>query len=512
MSEQIGTTAAQGRLPAILLVDDEQRSLDAMEMALEDEFAVFTASSGEAALEVLAEQWIQVILCDQRMPGMTGVELLTQVRERWPETIRVIVTGYTETDDIIRAINEAGIYQFLAKPWHPDQLLMAARNGAKLFQLQRDHDRMSLELKQLTPVAERRVSSRHAVLKMGYGFDRIVRTTGSPMDALCITAAQIATFDVPALITGETGTGKELLAKAIHYGSLRSERPFHAVHCGAIPDELLESELFGHRKGAFTGAHANRMGLLEQADGGTVFLDEIGDTSAAFQVKLLRFLQEGEIRPVGSNDTLTVNVRIIAATNRDLEDEARAGNFREDLYYRLAVSPLRVPALRERPGDILPLCEFLLEAAMATHGKRVDGLDPAAMEFLTAYDWPGNVRELENEILRMLMMATGDALGPEDITPRILRAVPKGVEADPVADAALCIEGTLKERVEKMEARLLRETLTRLRWNKSRAAEELGLSRVGLRAKLDRYGIEPPVRAVDEDGEEDEMGAVKAAQ
>jgi two-component system response regulator HupR/HoxA len=486
------------RNPAVLLVDDEPRSLDAMEMALEDEFAVFTASGADEALKIMQDEWIQVIFCDQRMPGTTGVDFLTTARERWPETIRVIVTGYTETDDIIAAINDAGIYSFLTKPWHPDQLLMAARNGARLFQLQRDNDRMALEMKQLAHVAERRVDDRRRTVKRGFGFDRIVRTAGSAMDAVCVTAQQIATFDVPALVTGETGTGKELLARAIHYGSLRSDKPFYAVHCGAIPDELLESELFGHKKGAFTGAHANRIGLLEQADGGTVFLDEIGDTSPAFQVKLLRFLQEGEIRPVGSNETITVDVRIVAATNRDLEDEARAGRFREDLYYRLAVSPVRVPALRERPGDIAVIADQILENAIAVHGKHVHGFDAAAMDFLTAYDWPGNVRELENEIVRMLMMARGDSLGAADVSPRILRAAPRDDLADPVADAAVAIDGTLKDRVEKMEARILRETLTRLRWNKSRAADELGLSRVGLRAKLDRYGVEPPVKDIDD--------------
>lgn len=499
------------RTPAVLLVDDEQRSLDTMEMALEDEFTIFTATSAEAAQQILRDEWIQVILCDQRMPGISGVELLTEVRERWPETVRVIVTGYTDTDDIIKAINEAGIYQFLTKPWHPDQLLMTARNGARLFQLQREHDRLSLETKQLASIAESRVFERRAAIKRGFGFDNIVRGTMSPMEKVCETAAQIATFDVPALITGETGTGKELLARAIHYGSLRSEKPFHAVHCGAIPDELLESELFGHKKGAFTGAHANRVGLLEQADGGTVFLDEIGDTSAAFQVKLLRFLQEGEIRPVGSNETVTVDVRIVAATNRDLEEEARTGEFREDLFYRLAVCPLRVPALRERTGDIAPLTTYILDAAMAKHGKRVDGIEAAAFDFLTAYDWPGNVRELENEIVRMLMLSTGDSLGAADISPRILRAAPMQAESDPAAEAALHIEGTLKDRVEKMEARILRETLTRLRWNKSRAAEELALSRVGLRAKLDRYGIEAPVRAVEDDQQRDDDDTVSAA-
>ena len=484
------------RNPAILLVDDERRSLQAMEMALEDEFEVFTAISAEEALQILEDEWIQVVFCDQRMPGMTGVELLSRMRQDWPETIRVIVTGYTDTDDIIRAINEAGIYQFLTKPWHPEQLLIAARNGARLFQLQRDHDRMRLEMKHLGTTVETRLAERRAAVRQGFGFERIIRATGSAMDPVCRTAAQIASFDVPALIEGETGTGKELLARAIHYGSLRSDRPFIALNCGAIPDELLESELFGHRKGAFTGAHANRSGLLEQADGGTIFLDEIGDTSPAFQVKLLRFLQEGEIRPVGSNETLSVDVRVVAATNRDLEAEAREGKFREDLYFRLAVSPLHVPALRNRPTDIALLTERLLDRAMKAHGKAVDGAEPEVLEFFAAYDWPGNIRELENEITRLLMLSDSGRLSAAHLSPRILRATPQDRDDDPVADAALAVEGSLKERVELMEARILREVLTRHRWNKSRAAEELGLSRVGLRAKLDRYGIEPPVRAV----------------
>ncbi len=492
------------RSPAVLLVDDERRSLDAMRMALEEEFEIFSAQSAEEALKILTEEWIQVIFCDQRMPGMTGVELLTLMRERWPETLRVIVTGYSDTEDIISAINDAGIYQFLAKPWHPDQLLVTARNGARLFALQREHDRLAIELKQLVGTAEARLAATRAAVKRGFSFDAIIRAPHSPIEEVCGLAAQIATFDVPALLLGETGTGKELLARAIHYGSLRSDKPFHAVNCGAIPDELLESELFGHRKGAFTGAHSTRIGLLEEAHEGTIFLDEIGDTSPAFQVKLLRFLQEGEIRPVGSNETRRVDVRVIAATNRDLEAEARAGRFREDLLYRLSVCPLRVPPLRERVDDIPLLAMHLLAAAEQRHGKVVGRIEPEALRFLSAYRWSGNVRELDNEITRMLMLCTGNAIAAADLSPRILRHAGETLD-DPVAESALAIRGPLKDRVEQMEARILRETLTRLRWNKSRAAEELGLSRVGLRAKLERYGIEPPLRVVDEDEEADEI-------
>jgi len=296
---------------------------------------------------------------------------------------------------------------------------------------------------------------------------------------------------VPVLIQGETGTGKELLARAIHYCSLRAERMFRAENCGAIPDDLLESELFGHKRGAFTGAVTNRVGLLEQADGGTVFLDEIGDVSPAFQVKLLRFLQEGEIRPVGSNESRQVNVRVIAATHRDLAAEVAAGRFRKDLYYRLTATVLELPPLRTRRGDVRLLAAAILEQLSTTHGKRVKGLTDEAIACLEAYDWPGNVRELQNELTRMLVMAERDQLGPELLSPRVLSGAAGNRAGSGIEGMISADTGLLRDRVERVEAAILLETLLRVRWNKSQAAKELGLSRVGLRAKLDRYGLAP---------------------
>ena len=478
-------------LPAILVIDDEIRSLEAISRILDDEFDVKTASTITEATRILNDEWIQIVLCDQRMPNQTGVEFLKTVRQRWPDAIRMIISGYTDAHDIIDGVNEAGIYQYITKPWHPDNLILTLQNACKLYNLQRENELLAVELKMSPSGAMRRMESRRQGLRRDYDLkDGIIRGPDSPMNVVCSTLQQVAPYDVPVLLSGASGTGKELAARALHYGSLRWNKPFVVENCGALPDELLESELFGHKRGAFTGAVENHVGLFERADGGTVFLDEIGEVSPAFQVKLLRTLQEGEIRPVGSAKTRKIDVRVIAATNKDLEDEVKAGRFRADLYYRIAGIVVRLPDLKDRPTDIPVLARELLARAMDQLGKSVTGLSAEAIDCMQAYHWPGNVREMQNEIQQMLVMgAEGCQLGADLLSRHILQADPGGgMEED--APALAQLDGTLKDRIGELEARIIRETLIRHRWNKSKAARELGLSRVGLRGKLERYGLE----------------------
>ena len=478
-------------LPTILVIDDEVRSVEALERILEDDFDVKTATSVAEAETILAEEDVQAILCDQRMPDMTGVEFLKTARERWPDIVRMIISGYTDAEDIIQGINEAGIYQYVTKPWQPESLTLILKNAVRLYQLQRENELLAIELKMSPGRAAKVVAERKQELRDQYQIeDGIVRHRNSPMNEVCARIRRAAPYDVSVLVTGESGTGKELVARALHYNSLRWNKPFVVENCAALPDELLESELFGHRRGAFTGAVEDHIGLFQRADGGTIFLDEIGEVSPAFQAKLLRVLQEGELRRVGGRQTRKIDVRVIAATNRDLEADVHAGRFREDLYYRLATVSIHVPPLRERPMDIPVISQMLLEKGQAQFGKTVRGISPEAMACLRAYQWPGNVRELQNEMQSILVMGPSEGwIAVEHLSRRVSQALPTKVARTGGLEVA-GLEGTLRERIETLEACILRESLIRHRWNKSRAAKELGLSRVGLRAKLERYGLE----------------------
>lgn len=480
------------RRSVVLVVDDEVRSQEALRRTLEEEVDVLCASGADEARAMLEREFVDVILADQRMPGTTGVQFLKHARESWPDVVRIIISAYADTEDIIAGINEAGIYQYILKPWQPGAVMLAVRNAAELRRLARENHLLNLDLRTSGAVLRRSAEAKRDCVRRRFDFDRLARAEGSPLEQLCDLVARVAPYDIPLLITGESGTGKELLARAVHYASPRNGHAFVVANCAAVPDTLLESELFGHKRGSFTGAYEDHLGLFQQAEGGTILLDEIGETTPMFQVKLLRALQDGEVRPVGASRSGRVDVRVLAATNRDLEADVRAGRFREDLYYRIAGLTLRMPGLRERPNDIPVIAQRILQDAMAALGKEVAGFTPEALECMLAYAWPGNVRELQNEIHRMLALGDGDYLDVHLLAPRVQQAREKGSAV--AAGGAGGGNGSLRNRVRTLEADVLKETLVRHRWNKSRAASELGLSRVGLRSKLARYGLERKAR------------------
>ncbi|CAG0971939.1 partial Hydrogenase transcriptional regulatory protein hupR1, partial [Burkholderiales bacterium] len=383
-------------------------------------------------------------------------------------------------------------YQFIHKPWHPDSLLLSVRGAAQRYQLQRDNQLLTVELRATEPVLRGRVEAKREALLKKNAHDGIARAKDSPMNALCAVVHKVARYDIPVLLTGESGTGKELLARAIHYHSSRAGRAFVVENCAALPEQLLESELFGHKRGSFTGAYEDRIGLFQQADGGTIFLDEIGDTSPGFQVKMLRVLQEGEIRPVGSARPLKINVRVISATNADLQEAVRTGRFRADLYYRLSAFSLVLPSLRERPMDIPLIATQLLADVGKALRKPVAGFSREALDCLCRYHWPGNVRQLQNEIYRMVALTESETLSADLLSAAIVRGA--DLDDEPELEHLSRLNGSLKDRLETLESRLIREVMVRHRWNKTKAAEELGLSRVGLRGKLLRYGMEKAER------------------
>jgi two-component system response regulator HupR/HoxA len=371
-------------------------------------------------------------------------------------------------------------------------LIEVVRDGLDTRGAHQDLQRLDRELRAGAPVLRRKNAEKLHQAKATFGFDRIDRLPGGPLDAVCEMAARIARYDLSVMVQGESGTGKELLARAIHFGSPRAGGPFVVENCAAIPETLLESELFGHKRGAFTGAFEDHVGVFQRAHGGTVFLDEVGDTSPAFQVRLLRVLQEGELRPVGSTRAVPVDVRVIAASHRQLDEEVRAGRFREDLYYRIASVTLTMPPLRERMADILPIARRLLADVAEQFGLADVRLADESVKCLMAYAWPGNIRELRNELARAVAMSDPQdaavVVHPSAFSSRVLQA--RTVRAAPGSgEVAWPQTGTLSQRMESMEAAILREALLRNHWNKSKVARELGLSRGGLASKLARFGI-----------------------
>ncbi|WP_315700792.1 MULTISPECIES: sigma-54 dependent transcriptional regulator [unclassified Bradyrhizobium] len=468
----------------ILIVDDEVRSQEALRRVLNQDFEVLCAGSTADAEKLLEGEIVHAVICDQRMPQESGVSFLKRVRELWPDPVRMIISGYSDSEDIIAGLNEAGIYQYITKPWQPERLIEIVREAVQLYRLQKETETAGVDVKARPAHVKKVVSVKRGAAKQLYDFERILHAPDSPMRGVIELGRRAADYDISVLITGESGTGKELLARAIHYGSARATKAFVIQNCGALPDELLESELFGCKKGAFTGAYQDRIGLFEVADGGTIFLDEIGETSPAFQVKLLRVLQESEIRPLGAQRVRKVDVRVVAATNRDLEAEVEAGRFRRDLYYRLAAFPVHMPALRDRPMDIPLIAEGVLSAVKTSFNRPHLRFVSSVLEEFSRYHWPGNVRELQNEIQRMAVLADADELRCPPFAGR--RSARRVASA---ANGKLNGSATLKDKVEDLEKTVIVSYLEKYEGNISRVANELGLSRVGLRNKLSRYDL-----------------------
>jgi two-component system response regulator HupR/HoxA len=442
------------------------------------------SSSPAEARMMLTDAHVDLVIADEG-EEMDGVSLLSGLRISNPDIIRVLALP-AHYSRVQKAISQASVYQFLRKPLDPDQVGLVVKRGLETRELAKRHRMLAREFKLSSDALEfdrPNLPLRGESLR----FEKLVYVS-EKMTELCDLARKAAKTDLPILIQGETGTGKELLARAIHYNSYRHNSPLMVQNCGGMPDELLHSELFGHKRGAFTGAVSDRLGLFRAADGGTVFLDEISEVSKTFQVSLLRFLQEGEVKPLGSDRTETCNVRVLAASNRPLKDLVEAGSFRQDLYFRLRGFEFEVPPLRERRDDIPALAEFFTAKHSTAIGRKVLGISAKALEKLLAHDFPGNIRELENEIRRMLALAKdGEYLTTQHMSPILQEAT--AARPNQNGPQFLPAGETLKDQVESLERHLVREALARYRWNQSRVAEELGLSRVGLANKIKRYGL-----------------------
>ena len=447
----------------ILIVEDDDTLRQVMQLQFSRVgYDASSAADVGGAMAVLEKARQDLVLTDLNLPGSSGIELLKKVHEGYPETAVIVMTAFGTVETAVEAM-KSGAYDFIVKPIHPTELRILVDRAL-------DHYRLREEVQALRTCLDRK-----------YGFEQIVGSSEALLRALDV-AGRVADTDATALICGETGTGKEMVAKAIHLRSSRRERPFMTINCGAIPKELLESELFGHVKGSFTGAHMHKKGKVEIADGGSVLLDEIGEMPLELQVRILRLIQEREIEKVGSVSATKVNVRIIAATHRDLESMVKGGSFRQDLYYRLLVVPILLPPLRERTGDIPELVQYFFQKCKLKHGRPDLRLAQSVIPLFSRYSWPGNVRELENTIERMVILNTGNKITADDL--------PLFVRTDGTAQGLVPLgEGSHKIRMVDVEKQLILQALEKFHGNQSRAARFLDMSRRTLAYRLEKYGI-----------------------
>jgi two-component system NtrC family response regulator len=450
----------------ILVVDDEPNLRRVTQLKLQQAgYDVATAAGGEEALALLAKSPQDLVITDLKMPGLSGIDLLRRVKEDLPELIVIVVTAFGTIESAVEAM-KLGAYDYIIKPVHSDALKLVVSRAL-------EHHRLRQEVQNLRSAVDRK-----------YGFENMIGKSKALLTVLD-NAARAAQSDATVLIRGETGTGKELLAKGIHFNSPRRDRPFLTINCSAIPKELLESELFGYTKGSFTGALTNKKGKIELADQGSLFLDEIGEMPLELQVKLLRLIQAREIEKIGAAAPTRVDVRILAATHRDLQAMVEDGAFREDLYYRLAVIPLLLPPLRERPEDILELVQVFFEKSKRRQNRTGLRLPSSLLLYFTAHRWPGNVRELENVIERLVVLAPGDEVTVSDL-PEVLRR-----EKPPLEEIQLELppEGISLEAVER---ELVLRALQKCNWNQTKAAAYLDISRKMLIYRMEKFGFDKP--------------------
>lgn len=475
----------------ILVVDDEKSMRDFLSIVLKKEgYAVTTAEDGLTAKRWVQQDIFDLVLTDVKMPKMNGLEVLRTVKETSPDTIVVMITAFASTETAIEAMKE-GAYDYLTKPFQIEEVRMIIQNALEKKRLRVENQLLKKKVKGAATLED--------IIGRGGGMQNVIQVI-----------KKVANTQSNVLILGESGTGKELVAQAIHSDSLRKDKPFVTVNCSALPEPLLESELFGHMKGSFTGAHANKPGLFEVAHEGTIFLDEIGDTPPGIQAKLLRVLEEKEFRRIGGTQNIHVDVRIIAATNKDLEKAVEEGTFREDLYYRLDVIPIHLPPLRERVEDIPLLVRHFLAMMNQGLNKKIRTITPEAMKAMQAHPWRGNVRELENVIERVVALTAGEAIEIKDVLECIQR--PAGYKETSLT--TLPPEGLdLDKVIGELEKTLLLKALERTNWVKRDAAHLLQLNMRSFRYRLEKHGIRkyPEPGSPPEAPEEDEMESETSA-
>ena len=455
----------------ILIIDDEKSIRDIFSLMLKEKgYIVETAENGKEGLSKTKKFIPDIVLLDMNLPDVSGIEVLSEIKKSLPKTEIIIMTAYGTIKNAVEA-TKLGAYDYLEKPVDNEELLLVISRA--------------LEVKKLT----REVEELKSELSAKYKFSNIIGTS-SKMNSIFQLMEKIAKVDGTVLITGESGTGKELVARAIHYNSPRRNGPFVVVNCGAIPKELIESEFFGHTKGAFTDAKTEKTGKFELAQKGTIFLDEVGELSQEAQIKLLRALGEKEIVKVGGTKTIPIDVRVIAATNKNLEEEVKKGNFREDLYWRLAVLSIHLPPLRERKEDIPLLCEHFIKKYNQELKKEIKGISPKAMDYLMKYSWPGNVRELENVLYEAMVLAEKEIIDVNNLPLRIT-GIKKNEERE--AEIIQDLNGPLCEIInsmtEKIEKRMIENALKKSKGNRLEAAKILGISRKTLFNKMKRYNL-----------------------